>query len=726
MRTLLAAVSLFALLTIRISAADVPPLLLKPDTIQPAGEQATKLMRLMTPEERLEFVGGTGMGIRGVPRLGIPALNFMDASCGLRLDESRPIRSTAFPCTLLLSATWDPELAREYAAAVAEEFRAAGIHFILGPGMNVYRTSLNGRNFEYLGEDPFLAARMVEAYVNGASGVNVATTLKHYLCNETDNHRRSANAIVDERALHEIYLPPFEAGVNAGSWGVMTSYNLVNGEWASQNKFLVTDLLRNSLGFRNLVMTDWGSTWYGDKLAKSGVDLEMGKAVALKRDRELVLGTSDIDRMVVSILRTGIASGLYELEAKGEFKRPEWIEKYPSHQQLALKVNQSGIVLLKNTGILPLKADPNDKILVAGNMAGMLELSGGGSGHVQGYDRKSYLQLVQKTFGKELVVSSDNPTDDQIRSATTVLVFTGWRNTDKNVGGGIMESEGSNHPFTLPDDALIARCTALNPRTIVSLACGGGVRMDWADKAAGIFLAFYGGQTGPEALMDLMTGKANPSGKLPISIERAEEDSPAFGEDRQLQPGKTLFEPKDLASRTKTEGYDFLHNSDQSEAYTHDIPYNEGVFVGYRWYDMKKIDARFPFGYGLSYTTFGYSDLKVDKKGDNEVVSLTVKNTGVVAGAEVVEIYVGETKSSVHRPARELKGFSKVFLKAGESRRVEVNLNSRAFAFWDQASKGWKVDPGTFVIGAGSSSRDIRLNTTITRVGKCLNEEKHP
>jgi len=710
--------SLVAFFTLRILAGDGNPLLLKTDNLRQAGEQAGKIMQMMTPEERLDFVGGTGMGIRAVPRLGIPALNFMDASCGLRLDGSGPIRSTAFPCTLLLSATWDPELAREYAAAVAEEFRAAGIHFILGPGMDIYRTSLNGRNFEYLGEDPYLAARMVEAYVRGAASANVATTLKHYLCNETDNHRRSANAIVGERALHEIYLPPFEAGVNAGSWGVMTSYNLVNGEWASQNRSLVTDLLRNGLGYKNLVMTDWGSTWYGDKLAKSGVDLEMGKAVALKRDHEKVLGTPEIDRMVVSILTTGIASGLYELEAKGEFRKPEWIEKYPSHQQLALRVNQNGIVLLKNAGILPLKeADPQAKILVTGNMAGMLELSGGGSGHVQGYDRKSYLQLAQKTFGKDRVVFSENPTDDQIRSATTVLVFSGWKNPDKKGGGEVMESEGSNHPFVLPEDVLIARCAALNPRTIVSLACGGGVRMDWTDKAAGIFQAFYGGQTGPEALMDLLTGKANPSGKLPFSIERAEEDSLAFGEDRPLQPGKTLFDPKDLASRTIQEKYDFLHNADQSEAYTHDLPYREGIFVGYRWYDRKKIDPRFPFGYGLSYTTFEYSDLKVEKTGDRQAVSLTVKNTGAAAGAEVVEIYVGEPKAAVDRPVRELKGFSKVFLKPGEGRQVEVDLNSRAFAFWDESSKGWKVDPGEFVIQAGSSSRDIRLKATTTVEG---------
>jgi beta-glucosidase len=476
-------------------------------------------------------------------------------------------------------------------------------------------------------------------------------------------------------------------------------------------------------------MTDWGSTWYGDKLTKSGVDLEMGSAVALKRDQEKVLGTPEIDQMVVDILKTGIAAGLYELEAKGEFKKPEWIEKYPAHQQVAWKVNQDGIVLLKNTGILPLKTGPADKILVAGNIAPLFELAGGGSGHVQGYNLKSYLQVVRKTFGNNHVVFSVNPTDDQIRAASSVLVFTGWRDANKqgeNEEMGVVtpdkmlvrqmtEGEGHNHPFTLPDDGLISRCTALNPRTIVSLACGGGVQMDWADKAAGIFQAFYGGQTGPEALMDLMTGKVCPSGKLPFSIERVEKDSLAFGEDESLKPGKTLFDPKDLASRTKKQSFDFLQNPDKTECYTHDLPYQEGVFVGYRWYEAKNIEPRFPFGYGLSYTTFGYSDLKVKKTGESVMVSLTVKNTGEVAGAEVVQIYVGEPNASVKRPVRELKGFRKVFLQPGESQQVEVELNKRAFAFWDEVSKGWKVDAGAFVIEAGSSSRDIRLKANITQ-----------
>ena len=706
-------------------ADDSSQLLLKPKTSEQALEQATKLMRLMTPEERFDFVCGTGFGIRAVPRLGIPALQFDDASAGMRLQRKPPQaeKSTAFPCTLLLAATWDPELARKYGEAVAEEFRSAGIHFILGPGMDIYRSSLNGRNFEYLGEDPFLAACMVEAYVHGAQGVNVATTLKHYLCNETDTMRRATDALVEERVLHEINLPSFRAGVNAGSWAVMTSYNLVNGEWASQNAFLVTDLLRKDLGFKNLVMTDWVSTWYGDRLAKAGTDLEMPKGEALKTDREKVLGTPEVDRMVTDILKTGIVSGLYELESAGKFKKPEWTDKFPAHERLSLKVNHAGIVMLKNTGILPLQPSSGDKILVTGNMADWTELAGGGSAHVKGYNLKDYLETVQATFGKDHVTYNSKPDDNQIRSASLVLIFSGWKGEAKKGDGPdpmmerrLKEREGCNHPFQLPEDELIARCTELNPRTVVTLACGGGVQMDWADKAAGIFQAFYGGQTGPDALMDLITGKVNPSGKLPFSIERCEKDSPAAGEEDGIKQGRIVVDPKDLALRAKKLTGQFLQNSDKTEFYTRDIEYKEGVFVGYRWYDMKNIEPRFPFGYGLSYTTFAYEGLKVVPDADNTVkVSFSVKNTGRSAGTEIAEVYVTPAPAPVPRPPRELKGFARITLAPDEAKDLTITLPAEAFAYWSPATRGWTTEKGKYGIEVGSSSRDIRLNGNITR-----------
>jgi len=703
------------------SPAELNALMRRPATAEQAEIQARKLMKLMTAEERFDFVCGTGFGIRGIPRLGIPPLNFADASGGLRLrgELAKTATSTGFPCPLLLAATWDPELAAKYAKAVAEEFRALGLHFILGPGMNIYRSSNNGRNFEYVGEDPFLASRVIAAYVQGAQSVNVATTLKHFLCNETETYRRSTDALVEERALQEIYLPPFKAGVDAGAWAVMTSYNLLNGEWASQNNLLVTGVLREQLGFKNLVMTDWESTWYGTKLVASGTDLEMPKGEALKIDREKVLGTPEVDRMVTDILRMGIVSGLYELEASGKFKKTEWVEKFPDHEHLSLEVNHKGIVLLKNTGILPIRPDSVNSILVTGNMAEMSELAGGGSAHVTGYNLKNYLQAVRETFGTDRVIFNANPDDTQIRSADAVLIFSGWKrelkqgqNPESSPKDLVTEGESHNHPFVLPEDALIAHCAELNPRAIVTLACANGVQMEWTVKTAGIFQAFYGGQTGPDALMDLMTGKVNPSGKLPFSIEKSEKDSPAVGEEEGIKPGRSLVDPKDLASRLKKIASQFLQNTEKTECYTRDLEYKEGIFVGYRWYDSKNIEPRFPFGYGLSYTTFKFSDLHVASTGTRQkpsaVVRFKITNTGSRAGAEVAQIYVEDSHPEVPRPKQELKGFARVYLLLGETKDVEIPLDTKAFSYWHPGQRKWVVAKGPFTIALGDSSRGIK------------------
>ncbi len=687
------------------------PLLHKPATLEQAEVQAHELMQAMIPEERFYFVCGDGFGVRSVPRLGIPELRFGDASCGLRIavDPAGKHKTTAFPCTLLLAATWDPAIAQEYGKSVAEEFRADGRHFILGPGMNLYRNSEDGRNFEFLGEDPFLAGKIVASYVEGAQSVNVGTTLKHFIGNETEDYRRAANSIIDDRTLHEIYMAPFKAGIEAGAWAVMTSYNLLNGEWAGESEFVSTELLRHQLGFKYLIMTDWVSTWHGDKLAQSGTDLEEPYGYALKLDRDKIFGSSNIDRMVVDILKTGIASGIYELEAKGEFRKPEWLNKYPAHEQFAKQVNGEGIVLLANNGLLPIESTPKWKILVSGNAAAQRELSGGGSGHVVGYDLNTYLQSVQRTFGKSNVIYSETPTDDDIKSANLILLFAGRPG---------QEGEGSNHPFELPDDALIARCTKFNPRTVVNLICGGGAQMDWASQAAAIVLAFYGGQTGPVALLDVLTGKTNPSGKLPFTIEKRFEDSCAAGDGELVKPGPILSDPKELAQRVRpTKRNDFLKNNSGDEYYTYNLEYKEGIFVGYRWYDEKDIEPRFPFGFGLSYTKFAYSDLNVVAEGNAQspsaAVRFTITNTGKRVGDEIAQIYVEYPQTDVPQPKKELKGFARVHLASGESKEVTIELNPGAFSFWSPAKKAWTIPSGTFKIDVGAFSRDIRLATDL-------------
>lgn len=351
-----------------------------------AWEQARELMGLLSPEERFDLVSSGGaFGIAAVPRLSIPAVAFADASAGLRLKSVASLgtfeKTTAFPCTLLLASTWSGSLAYEYAHALGEEARAGGVHVILGPGANIYRLSQCGRNFEYLGEDPFLSSVMVENYVKGLQSTGVAATLKHFVGNETEMYRRSANSVIDDRALHEIYLPPFQAGIDAGAKCVMTSYNLLNGEWTGQSREAVEGLLRKELGFEWLCMTDWTATWDGEKIAASGVDLEKPSGKSLEKVRAKLLGSSEIDRMATRILATAIAAGFYE----GNFARPEWMSRWAQREFVARKVNEQGIVLLQNNGILPLDAaSVKGAILVAGINANREELSARGSGHVEG------------------------------------------------------------------------------------------------------------------------------------------------------------------------------------------------------------------------------------------------------------------------------------------------------------------------------------------------------
>jgi len=541
--------------------------------------------------------------------------------------------------------------------------------------------------------------------------VGVGTTLKHFIGNETENYRRAANSIIDLRTLHEIYLPPFQAGIDAGAFAVMTSYNPLNGLWAGENKFVCTELLRHQLGFKYLIMTDWASTWHGDKEVQSGMDLDEPEGFALKADREKIFGTPDIDRMVTDILKTGIASGIYETEAKGEFRKLEWREKYPAHEQFARKLNGEGIVLLANDGLLPLDPARGGKILVSGNAATQMELSGGGSGHVVGYHLNTYLQAAKKTFGDNAVLYRAEPTDEEIKTAGLILLFVG-RPFDSKIGH---EGEASNHPFELPEDSLIARCTKLNSRTVVNMICGGGARMDWEKHAAAIVLAFYGGQTAPEALLDVLAGKINPSGKLPFTIEKRFEDSCAARDDDPVKPGAILADPRDLADRVrKTKRNDFLMEKDGTEYRTYDLPYREGIFVGYRWYDEKNIQPRFPFGFGLSYTTFAYSDLTIAAAENTPRVSVVarfkIKNTGRRTGDEVAQIYIELPRSTFPQPKRALKGFARVHLEPGEVQQIEVALGPEAFSFWNPENQGWAIAHGAFKLDIGASSRDIKLS----------------
>ncbi len=694
-------------------ASQYKHLIKKAATPQEAEKQARQLLAAMTHEERFALVCGDGaIGISGFSRLGIPPVVFSDASAGINNGpapiQKRHPQSVSYPCLLLLAATWDPELAEAYAHSIGEECRSGGTHALLAPSVNFYRTAVCGRNWEYPGEDPHLAGRMTAAYVRGLQKTGTAATLKVLVGNEIEFHRRGSNSQIDERTLQEVYLEPFRAGIDAGALAVMTAYNQLNGEWAGQSKYVNTTLLREQLGFRWISMTDWIGTYDGVQLAQSGTDLEMPGGWALKKDRAHVIGTPGIDRMALTVLKTCIYGGYYE----ANYTRPELLGHRPQWERTALRVNQAGITLLRNDGLLPLTASMAGKtILVAGNNAAREELAGGGSGHVGGYNLKTYVQGITETFSGAKVIHAEQPTDDQLRSADLVLLFPGFslKHLRPTPPTG-HEGEGSDRTFPLLDDALVARCCEMNPKTLVCITAGGGVQMDWADKAAAIIHCLYGGQTGSDALMDILTGKENPSGRLPFTIERRLEDSPGFDVTNPKPNKDRPYPAKDFPDWVKG---DFYTNEDKSLLYTYDVNYREGVFVGHRWYESKKIPVRYPFGFGLSYTTFAYENLKVDVKGQKATVSFTLKNIGKRPGAEVVQVYVSDKVCSVPRPLQELKAFQKVQLDAGKSKRVEIELGSEAFRFWNPATKKWTIEPGEFEIRVGANSGDILLKKIV-------------
>lgn len=679
-----------------------------PISYEVAQKQADSLIAQMSLQEKIAMIGGFDMFfVKGYEELGIPQLYLSDATQGVHIRselDDQLEKSTAFPSPISLTSTWNPSLARQIATCIGEECRAGDIAVLLGPGMNIYRISQNGRNFEYFGEDPFLAARFIENYVVGMQETGTIATLKHFIANNTDYYRRTSNSVVAERALREIYMPAFEAGVNAGVMAVMTSYNQVNGEWAGQSDYVINQLLRKDLGFKWLVMSDWWSIWDAEKAIKSGLDLDMAgeaadwmpavaskdefylKLMAEKLINEGKVEEADITRMVRNILTTEIAMGLLERPVKDE----SYLSKFDEHTQVALQIAREGIVLLKNNGILPLNASDSYSILVTGKYLDKMPM-GGGSAAVEGFDIVTLRMALEDAFGDN-VNFIESPTKKQLTNADVVIYST-----------GTSDSEGWDRAFDLPKDEEddIRRVVDLNENTIIVVNSGGGINMSgWNDKAAAIVYGWYPGQIGFRALAEIMTGETNPSGKLPITIEKDFKDSPGFGyipEDREIYTG--WGPDMDMASPV------------------YDVNYDEGVFVGYRWYEAKDIEPLYAFGHGLSYTTYAYSNLKVSSESirSDEAVKVTceVTNSGTFDGMEIVQLYVSDKDASVERPIKELKGTMKVALKQGETKTVEFILADRDFAFWDETNDNWKVEPGEFELLVGSASNNILLRKNI-------------
>lgn len=679
------------------TASLAEPSFMPPVSFEVADKRASEVLAKMSVAQKLELISGhNSFFIKGFPEYGMPELYLSDATQGvnIRRNLSEQLeKSTAFPSPIGLAATWNPGLAYRYAHSIGEECRAGGIAVLLGPGMNIYRISQNGRNFEYFGEDPFLVSRMIERYVTGILDTGTIPTLKHFLANNTDYYRRTSNSVVDERTLHEIYLPGFKAGVDAGAMAVMTSYNQVNGEWAGQSEYVINQLLRKELGFRWLVMTDWWSVWDAEKIIKSGQDLEMPGEKFIKADAQRLLDAgkvteAQIDRMAKSIIRTCIAMGLYDRPVRD----PSFLKNFPEHAQVALQTAREGIVLLKNNdNILPIKKGGAKKILLTGIFAEKLA-HGGGSAYVEGYNVVTLLQALKDTYGDQLQYIKE-PTDAQISAADVMLLST-----------GTFDSESWDRPFALPerDETAVKRVVGLNPHTVVIVNSGGGIQMtDWNERAAAIVYAWYPGQAGNRALAEILSGEVNPSGKLPITIEKHFAESPGSN---YLPAGEQLYA-----------GWE----QDNNMAHPiYNVNYKEGVFVGYRWYEEKGIEPLYAFGHGLSYSAFEYRNFKFSpetmRPEERITVEFTVTNTSSVDGTEIAQLYIGQVKASVPRPAKELKGFSKVALKAGESRVVRIRVTGRDLGFWDVHQHDWKTEPGEYRLFVGPSSDRIALQGSVT------------
>ncbi len=660
---------------------------------------ADEKLKMLTLDEKIHFMRGySQFYFYGVPQKGIPFVYHSDATGGVNIRRNlpdttlvRPLeKSTAFPCPIMLASTFNEELAVRYAVSVGEECRAGGIEILLGPGLNITKNSQCGRNFEYFGEDPYLSGVMTANYVKGMQSTGTAACLKHFICNGTEFYRRRSNSVVDERALHEIYMPPFKAGIDAGVAYVMASYNQVNGEWAGQNYDLITGLLRNDLGFRGCVMSDWSSVYDTEKVVKSGLNTEMpGRSQVFADVPKLLeegrITEADIDNMIRPSIATGIAFGLY----KRDKYRPELLANYPLHEQTVYDVAAEGIVLLRNNGILPLAR--GRRILLCGKYLDIVPRTQdhpAASAAVKGYNNVTLAEALEKEFGTAVTIVA-NPTAEQLAEADVVLLST-----------GTLDMESFERPFALPEDeeAFIRMAVEANPNTIVLVNSGSGIRMtDWNDKAAAVIYGWYPGQNGMRAVADVISGDLNPSGKLPITIEREFKDSPAKD---MLPKGAELYH---LAPRAYNEKLITVF----------DVNYDESVLVGYRWYDTKGIEPLYPFGFGLSYTTFELSKAKVKYSDGVYKVSLMVKNTGEKDGSEVVQLYVGENNPTVLRPKKELKAFKKVHLPAGGKLMLEMEISPDDLAFWNDETHSWQTNAGDYTISLGTSSADIKLTLPI-------------
>lgn len=719
-----------------VGATAATPVYLDPS--KPLEERVEDALQRMTLEEKVGVLHAQSKFCsRGVQRLGIPELWTTDGPHGIRpevlWDEWEQAAWTndscvAFPALTALAATWNPALAELYGRSLGEEALYRGKDVVLGPGVNIYRTPLNGRNFEYMGEDPLLASRMVVPYIKGLQSNGVAACVKHYALNNNEVNRHTSNVIVDDRTLYEIYLPAFKAAVTeGGAWSIMGSYNLYQNQHGCHNKRLLCDILRDEWGFDGVVISDWGGTHDTAEAVENGLDLEFGSwtngltngrsnaydnyylaAPYLKMLREGKADMATLDNKVRNVLRLIFRTAMKSDKGFGSLCSDE-------HYAAARRIGAEGIVLLRNKGnLLPLDPSKPQNILVVGENAVKMMTVGGGSSSLKVQRETSPLDglRAQAPAGSTVVWERGyvgDPTGEyngvtsgqdlsESRSAerliadaadaarrADVVIFVGGLN--KATGQDCEDSDRESLALPYNQDAVIEALVAANPRTVVVNVSGNAVAMPWADKVPAILQAWFLGSESGNSLADVIFGRVNPSGKLPMTFPVRLDDvaAHAVGE----YPG------------TKRADSDIV-----------DIRYNEGVMVGYRWFDTRKIRPLFAFGHGLSYTTFGYGKLSADasKIGPDGALTLSVDvtNTGSRAGAETVQLYISDTKASVKRPAKELKNFAKIYLEPGQTKTVTFTVRPSDLAFFDAGAHAWKAEPGEFRAHVGAASDDIR------------------
>ena len=655
----------------------------------------TDIINSLDLEQKCALLSGsTVFTTRALPGKGVPAITLSDGPNGVRkqagaadhLGLNPSVPATCFPTSATVANSWDPALGEAVGAAMGEEAAAQGVSVLLGPGLNIKRSPLCGRNFEYFSEDPYLAGKMAAAYVRGIQKNGIAACPKHFAVNSQELRRMASDSIVDERTLRELYLTGFEMVVKeAQPKTIMSSYNLINGTYANENAHLLQDILRRDWGFEGAVVTDWGGSNDHALGVKNGSTLEMpapgGDAIRelMKAVQTGKITEADVDARLEELLELVFTTKAAVDAAPGKFDAD-------AHHALARRVAAQSIVLLKNENrLLPLIK--KEKVAVIGDFAQTPRYQGAGSsavnsikvdsfldclaqsglnsiGYAKGFDRQGKPDEALKTEAVQLAENSD-----------VVLLFMGLDE--------IKESEGIDRAdMKLVDNqlALLTAVAAVNPNVVVLLSAGSSLESQWVKDCKALVYGCLGGQAGAGALVDVLTGAQNPCGKLAETWACSHDDTPAkenFGGD-----GPT-------------------------------VEYREGLYVGYRYYDTAGVPTAFPFGYGLSYTTFAYSDLKADETG----VTLTVTNTGSCAGAEVVQLYVAKPDAKIFRPAKELKGFAKVYLAAGESKTVTIPLDDKAFRYWNVATHRWEVEGGSYQLLAGASSADIRLTTAVTVEG---------